>query len=391
MNAKSAKPYAVRVAGFYGALFAYIGIYIPFFPPFLAARGLTPVEIGLVMALPLLARILATPVVTWLADRSGRAPAVLFACACGVLMTTAAFLLTHDFLATAIVACANAMCLNPLMPLSEALALRGVRVYALDYGRMRLVGSLTFIIANVAGGFVLASAGAGFAIWLLLGAAAMLVAAGFRLPQVDEPLPREQRPTGFLATMRAAANPLNLVALGGFALVFASHNQFYVFGTVHWAGQGIGSDVAGALWAVGVLAEVALFAWSGAIGGRIGASGLLALGAAAGVLRWAAMAFDPPLGALFALQALHGLSFGATHLGAIRFLAHRTGAGGANSLQGLYYMLTGVCSFAANAAAGPLYQALAGASYAVMAVLAAIGGILALAALARVRGEGSAP
>ena len=55
------------------------------------------------------------------------------------------------------------------------------------------------------------------------------------------------------------------------------------------------------------------------------------LGGAGAVLRWTAMAFDSPVALLPVLQCLHGLSFGATHLGAMHALArlaHRQGEAG---------------------------------------------------------------
>ncbi|MFN0264168.1 MFS transporter [Tepidamorphus sp. 3E244] len=379
-----ARLYAVRVSAFYGALFAFIGIYLPFFPPYLSAQGLSPVEIGVVMGLPLAVKIFATPVVTWLADGPGRAPAVLFACAFGVLQTTLAYSLTGAFVPTAIISAMNAMFLSPLMPLSEGLALRGVRVYALDYGRMRLVGSATFIVGNVGAGLVLGVTGPIFAVWLMAAAAFALLLAGFRLPQVEETGASAYRPAGLIASLRAAANRRNLVVLAGTGLVLASHNQFYVFGTVHWQTQGIGSAVAGPLWAVGVVAEIILFACSGVVRARIGIAGLLAVGMGAALVRWSAMAFDPPLAMLFPLQALHGLTFGASHLAAMAYLGERM-SHGSNAVQGLYYTLTGLFAFSLNMMAGPLYESLGGASYAAMAVLSLVGGAVGLFGLTRMR------
>ena len=105
------------------------------------------------------------------------------------------------------------------------------------------------------------------------------------------------------------------------SLVQASHAVYYGFSTLDWRAAGLDGTTIGALWALGVVAEIALFALSGRLPAWIGPTVLLAIGGAGATLRWGAMAFDPPVWLLPALQGLHGLSFGATHLGGISFLA----------------------------------------------------------------------
>jgi len=139
---------------------------------------------------------------------------------------------------------------------------------------------------------------------------------------------------------------------------------------------------------VGVVAEIALFAFSGAIVARIGAVWLLAAGGLAGLLRWALMAFDPPLALLLPLQALHGLTFGAAHLGALHYMAEHVEPGEAATAQALYASVTaGIGLGLATLAAGPLYQAFAGKAYLAMALLAGAG-LLAALCLPRGRAAG---
>ena len=92
------------------------------------------------------------------------------------------------------------------------------------------------------------------------------------------------------------------------------------------------------------------------------------------------MAFDPPVWLLPALQGLHGLSFGATHLGSISFLAAAAPPGAAATAQGALAVVLGLVMAAAMAASGALYAAFGGHAYAAMALIAAIGGGIALTA-----------
>jgi PPP family 3-phenylpropionic acid transporter len=150
--------------------------------------------------------------------------------------------------------------------------------------------------------------------------------------------------------------------------------MFYTFGALHWRSQGISTAMVGTLWAIGVLAEVALFAYSGAVVKRAGASALLVAGAAGAVLRWGAMGFDPPLFLLAPLQLLHALSYSATHLGAIHFISRAVPEGAAGTAQALYAtMAAGVVMGCATLASGAFYSSYGGGAYFAMCALASVG------------------
>ena len=106
------------------------------------------------------------------------------------------------------------------------------------------------------------------------------------------------------------------------ALAQGTHGGLYAFGSIHWRAIGFSDTVIGYLWATGVVAEILVFYLFGRGVGRGSAGlGLLLAGSAGAALRFGVLAADPGLGVTFALQALHGLSFGASHLGAMAALA----------------------------------------------------------------------
>jgi PPP family 3-phenylpropionic acid transporter len=92
------------------------------------------------------------------------------------------------------------------------------------------------------------------------------------------------------------------------------------------------------------------------------------------VLRWLVMMLDPPLAGLMPVQALHGITYGATHLGAVHFMSANVPPERAGTAQALYSSVTaGIALGGATLAAGALYPAWGGKTYALMAVLAAAG------------------
>ncbi len=163
------------------------------------------------------------------------------------------------------------------------------------------------------------------------------------------------------------------------ALIQASHAVYYGFGTLNWKAQGYSENVIGWLWAEGVAAEIVLFAFGARLIRRFGPVRLIALGGLAGALRWSVTGVSDDLLVLIAMQALHGFTFGATHLGAIYFIARRMPQALSASAQGLYSsVVMGLALGAASLAAGKLYALYGSGAYQAMALLAAAGGGVAL-------------
>jgi PPP family 3-phenylpropionic acid transporter len=170
-----------------------------------------------------------------------------------------------------------------------------------------------------------------------------------------------------------------LIAAAG--CVQASHAGVYAFGSLHWQQQGFSEPAIGSLWAMGVVAEIVLFAAAGRIVGRPSSGlGFLIVGAGAAVLRFALMALTPGLVATFALQTLHGLSFGATHLSAMAAISHLAPARARGRAQG--FLSTGISLgiAAGTVLSGLLFQAGGARVFAAMAPIAAVGLGLALVA-----------
>jgi PPP family 3-phenylpropionic acid transporter len=158
------------------------------------------------------------------------------------------------------------------------------------------------------------------------------------------------------------------------AAIQASHQVYYGFGTLYWRSLGFSDATIGALWAEGVIAEILLFWRGSALLARLGPLGLMTAGGAAGIVRWGLMGLVPGLLPALALQLLHALTFGATHLGAMNYLSRTVPPGAAASAQALYSAASaGIGSGVVMLGAGALYAAFGGRAYLFMAVLSAAG------------------
>src|SRR5690606_15582254 len=146
--------YGLRLSAFYGALFLILGIHLPFLPVWLDARGLSAQEIAIVTAAPLFLRVFVTPTAAVLADRAGRHRSLVNMLAWLALMLALLLAQMHGFWGLLLVAVPLTASLSTILPLTETIAVGGVRAYGLDYGRMRLWGSLSFVGAGFACGWL---------------------------------------------------------------------------------------------------------------------------------------------------------------------------------------------------------------------------------------------
>lgn len=381
--------FATRLALFFTALFLVTGTKVPYLPVWLDWRGLSAGEIATVTAAPLIIRIVATPLVAFVADRMGDHRGMLVLLAWVSLALLGGLAWAPGFAAILLVSVLLGLASSAMMPLVETVAMGGVRRAGLDYGRMRLWGSISFIAAGFAAGVLVERSGAGAVLWALAAGSAATALAAHLLPR---PAPNEAVGGGratiglgdVAALVRARWFVLFLVAVGA---IQAAHAVFYTFGVLHWHAQGLSTVTASGLWAVGVVTEIALFAVSGAAVRRCGALGLIAAGGLAAAVRWLAMAFDPPLAVLIPLQALHGLTYGATHLGAVHLMGARVPPARAGTAQALYASVTaGIAMALATLVAGRLYPAAGGMAYLAMAGLSLVG-LAAVWALARAPDE----
>ena len=356
---------AWRLGFLYAALFLVVGCYLPYLPVWLDWRGLDVDEIAFLLAAPLFTRILFTPVISFAADRVGGRRTILIALAWGSLLSFLLLWAASGFWQMLLATVVLAVNWTTIMPLIETVAVTGIRTGALDYGRVRLWGSLSFIVASLGSGLIIGKIGPEVVLPLLVAATALMVLGAHLLPRElggrRTSAPSVLRGLKFADAFDLVRAPLFLLFLLAASLIQASHALYYSFGSLNWRAQGIPDGAIGMLWSVGVVAEVALFAVSGRVVAYCGTARLLMLAGLAATLRWGVMAIDPPLWATALLQTLHAMSFGAAHLAAIHFLTHAVPEDRAATAQGVYAaIVAGLVLGTVTVASGPLYRTFAG-------------------------------
>ena len=367
--------FGTRVALLYSAHFLYVGLYLPYFPVWLKAQGLADWEISTVLSMSLVIRVLASGQVTSFADRRPDRSVVLTWLYFGAAIAILLYLPASSFWPILFVTLLYNFFFNPVLPLADAVALAGVRRFGADYGKIRIWGSVVFILANMGGGLLLAGFAPQAILWSLVRAMWLGAIVSLFLPRIG----RRTLPSDTPADRpRLWRNPSFVVVLLSAGIAQSTHGLLYGFGSIYWQSQGYSGTMIGVFWAIGVVAEILLFQFSGSVMRRISPVALLAAGCAGAAIRWALFPYVTGDIAFLVLQCLHGLSFGAVHIATMHYIMDNVSEEHIGTAQGVGFVLGGLAMGISVFCSGPLYAALGANAWLVMSGAS----IVALALLA---------
>ncbi|WP_024510474.1 MFS transporter [Bradyrhizobium sp. ARR65] len=368
---RAARRFAARLALFYGALFGLTGTELPFFPVWLRAVGIDPWWIGIISAVPAVTRFTTLPFVTSFAEKRHALRGALIVTATACTFGFAIVGTQHQTIAVFLAFVATACAWTPMVPLTDAYALRGVVRYGINYGPVRLWGSAAFILGALACGLVIDVIDPRRLIWIIVAVAGLAALTSLALQPLDTPPqaaathPRDHRllrDLGFLAIIVASA------------LIQGSHAAYYTFSAITWQAHGLGGFTIAALWALGVLAEIVVFAASPRF--TLAPSMLVTIGALSAVARWSITAQEPQLALLGLVQLAHGLTFGLTQVGTMELLVRHVPVHMMARGQGYYTACSGILSSCASIVSGAIYAHYGQGVYYLMAAMAASGAML---------------
>lgn len=336
-----------RLSAYYFFYFASLGALVPYWGLFLQSRGFDALAIGELMATLAGTKIVAPVIWGHLVDLSGRRMPLVRGATLAAVLVFALVFLADGFWSMAAAMTLFSFFWNASLPQVEAVTFNHLGHRAVHYARIRLWGSVGFILVVAGLGLQLEHASlAVVPIWV--GALFVLLwASSLYIPdsgpvQGDGPVP----------TLRALLRRTEVQAfLGACFLMQLSHGVYYAFYSIHLKAAGYSNTAVGALWALGVIAEVLVFLVMHrlllAFGSRRVLIGSLALAA----IRWLLIGAFVELAAVQVLaQTLHAATFGTFHAAAIH-LVHRYFPG---RTQGRGQALYNSLSFGAGGAAGSL-------------------------------------
>lgn len=373
--------YRTRAALTFSAPMMLNALMMPYIPVWLKSLHLADWQIGMIIGLPLIVRVVVAPIVSALSDRVGERAVVLFWSGLTSLITCGALFFTTAFWPVLLVYGLLGAFYSSYSPIAESLLLTGARRWGFSYGHMRMVGSMFFILSTVVGGRLIGSHGASMVLPSVTFCLVLTVLGGLIAPKTGK---SRLKPVPDLAVVppqeRIFRKPDFLLVMIGVTISASSHAMLYTFSSVYWQSIGFSGSQIGLLWGAGVAAEVCIFWVASTLLRRFSVWQLIFAGTLMAMVRWSVFPLLHTFSAFFLLQLLHAFSFATAHLGLQATIVNRVPGDQEATAQGLYFSYGNIFLAASTFFCGAVFQHFGGLSFLFMVALAAIGTLSVFAA-----------
>ena len=350
------------------AIYFVYGAYVPFWSLWLESKGISAEQIGLLIGLGLGIRFAGNLLIMGRANRASLLiPTCRYLAVLSLLCYLGFYWVDSFWALLALMLLANFI-YPTLLPLSEALAARMMLQVKLDYGKVRLWGSAAFIVGSTLVGALVQHYGASWVLHAMILGLLLLTGLSW-LPMAPAPqdAPSSGNKIGFRSLLTDRSFLIFLLVV---SLLQGSHAAYYGFSALYWKAHGYAENVIGYLWALGVMAEIGMFALSRRLLKGFSYQQLFFIGGLGCVLRWTLLANTTELAWLWVAQLLHAVTFCVSHLGAIRYMTQQLPAEQVIPAQTLYAAFpAGVVMALLTAVAGFGYQQVQGQVFWLMAML----------------------
>jgi MFS transporter, PPP family, 3-phenylpropionic acid transporter len=317
VNLGKTSPAAMWLGALLCAYFAFIGTHSPYLSLYFAAQGLEVAQIGILMTIPQVLRIVAPPFWGWMADRMARPVDLVRATLTVLVLACIGFFFIKGFYPWLALFTLMFFFSAAVGPITEALLLREVAGDTHGFGRIRVWGSIGFVIAVAIVGLLLDRFGLALLPWCMLFFALLTLSSALKMRSGALQLRERSR----LSIGHILRRPGVLwFFASAFWMIFA-HAALYTLYSLYLERLGISKSLIGLLWSIGVLAEIALFWWQRHLFARFTLAQLLGGSFVLAVLRFALIALAGPSLLLLGLaQLLHAATFAVHHSASMKYL-----------------------------------------------------------------------
>jgi|TARA_B110000003_G_scaffold168038_1_gene168058 MFS transporter, PPP family, 3-phenylpropionic acid transporter len=310
-----------RFSSFYFFYYFFVGLFVPYWGIYLKSLSFSALQIGTLLSLFQISRIFAPNLFGWLADKSGeRAKWVKITSFCGVLGFLGIFW-ANTFYSIFFVMMAMSIFTSSTLPLAESLTLSHLEANKAnsDYSRIRLWGSLGFIVASLVLGFFIDNTGAKSLIYGLLVAQIIIFLLSFVIPDKVIKLKEGKKRSIWGVLKRTEV----IILLTGCALMVSSHGLLYNFYSIFLQEQGYSNIIIGILWSIGVIFEILIFIMMPMILKQLTLKSVLLISLLFAVIRFFLIGnFVDSLSILILAQIMHAATFGSFHVASIQLISN---------------------------------------------------------------------
>ncbi len=311
--------YYWRIAGFYFFYFAFVGMFAPYWSLYLKSIEFDLVQIGILMSVQPVMRMVSPTLWGWLADRLGNRRLVVQIAAFGSAVCYLGVFFTKDYYGLLMVLALMSFFWSASMPLVEATTLTYLGKNTARYGRLRSWGSLGFIVAVLGLGFAFDYIAISWILWFGLAIQIGILVFSRQIPATEV----VAHHTDNHSIMRIVRQPQVLALFGACFLMAVAHGPYYTFFSLYLVEHGYAKSVVGALWTLGVVCEIGVFFAMPWLMRRYSLPQILMVSLALATVRFLLIGWQvDTLWLLLLAQMLHAATFGAFHAAAVALVHH---------------------------------------------------------------------
>ena len=317
MSAATRPAQSLNFALFFFAYYGYVGVFSPYASLYFADRGLSVTQIGILMSLMQVMRIFGPNVWGWVADQSRRRVLVLRLTSVAAALTFCGMFVGQSFMFFFALMVTVNLFTSAQGPISEALMLSSMRGDLTHYGRVRLWGSVGFIVLVTLSGYALDWQGIELMPWIALLMLVMVTSVTFSLH--EEPATQHAQPSNSVRELLSRKSVLSFFA--STFLMIAAHSSLYVYYSLYLSDMGYSKSVIGLMWSLGVIAEILFFFYQAPLFRRFGVRKLMLFSLGIAVIRFLMIGWGAQsLAILLVAQVLHAATFGVHHSASVATL-----------------------------------------------------------------------
>ncbi|MEY3789992.1 MAG: hypothetical protein RLZ09_828 [Pseudomonadota bacterium] len=317
MSAASRPAQSLNFALFFFAYYGYVGVFSPYASLYFADRGLSATQIGILMSLMQVMRIFGPNLWGWVADQSQRRVLVLRLTSIVAALSFCGMFVGQTFLFFFALMVTVNLFTSAQGPISEALMLSSMRGDLTHYGRVRLWGSVGFIVLVTLSGYALDWQGIELMPWIALLMLVMVTSVTFSLH--EEPASQHTQQPNSVRELLSRKSVLSFFA--STFLMIAAHSSLYVYYSLYLSDIGYSKTVIGLMWSLGVIAEILFFFYQAPLFRRFGVRKLMLFSLAIAVIRFLMIGWGAQsLSVLLLAQVLHAATFGVHHSASVATL-----------------------------------------------------------------------
>jgi len=329
----------VPLASFYFFYFAVLGGFMPYWGLYLQSLKFSPEAIGQLMAILMATRIIAPNFWGYVADKTGKRLQMVRAGAFLLMFFWLGVFFTENFWPLAFVLLGYSFFQNAILAQFEAVTIAHLGSQRELYSRLRLWGSIGFIVTGASLGMLFDQVSVSWLPLCLLACAAASWLASLQVPDIATPTHAHRKEDFFSILKR----PTVIAFLAAHFLLQLSHAPYYSFYSIYLEDHGYSRTAIGWLWALAVFAEVIAFTQMHRWLPRFGEQKMMLASLLLSALRWAVIGIGIESSlVVWSAQLLHAASFATFHAAAISVIYHQFGEGHQGQGQALYSMLWGL-------------------------------------------------